>query len=340
MNEIANHGNRIGYIDAIKGICILIVIYTHILGDLFDELKILFCFHMPIFFTLSGLFFKTYDSFKEFLRRKLITLLVPFVFFYALSYSVYFIRKLLFGSVQNFQIWDFIVGTQMFNIPLWFLLSLFLMNLILFPIMKYVDSKILRIVIIAILGIIGYSSTGGLNYFFIMSTLTCLPFFYLGIILKSIGYINQRHSKTIKISEIAIGIIVFAFGLFLAYRVPTPPRLLYFNNTIVSGEAWEIYLCSFSLVIGLLLILKFILKGEFLTYVGQNSIVLLVFHMLIAPFIYPIVGKMFTGNTMYIISFIIIVVFSLLMVPLTNRFTPIIIGKKDLFKNGKSSRLN
>lgn len=331
---------RIEFIDIAKGVCILIVIYTHILGDLFDDLKILFCFHMPIFFTLSGLFFKTYNSFTEFIRRKTNTLLVPFVFFYALSYIVYFIKKLIFGSIQSFQIWDFVGGTQMFNIPLWFLLSLFLMNLILFPVIRFVNSKYLRIVIVALFGIIGYSSNGGQNLFFLMSTMTCLPFFYFGIILKSIGYIDLDRSKSTKVTEMVTGIIALALGFFIAYRVPTPPRLLYFNNTVISGAAWEIYLCSFSLVAGLLILFKYLLKGKFLSYIGQNSIVLLVIHMLIAPFVYPIVGKIFTGNLMYIISFIIIVIFSIAIIPLANRYTPIIIGKKDLLKNSKSLKLS
>lgn len=333
------NSNRIKYIDCIKGICILIVIYTHILGDFFDELKILFCFHMPIFFALSGLFFKTYNnSFKEFLRKKINTLLVPFVFFYALSYIIYFIKKSLFGSVQSFQILDFVFGQQMFNIPLWFLLSLFIMNIILYPIMRFVASKYLRLLLVICLGIIGYLSNGGKNYFFLMSTFTCLPFFYFGIILKSVGFLIMRDVRKNRFIEMALGCLALTIGIVLAYISPTPPRLLYFNNTIVSGSACEIYLCSLSLVLGLLVIFKYILKGSFLSYIGENSIVLLVLHMLVAPFVYPVVGKFVQGDYMYVVSFIIIVAFSIAMVPLFNRYTPVIIGKKELFPSSKTKK--
>lgn len=335
MQDLKN--NRIEYIDCIKGICILIVIYTHILGDLFDELKILFCFHMPIFFTLSGLFFKTYNnSFWGFLKKKTNTLLVPFFFFYALSYIIYFIKKLLFGSSQSFNILDFVFGQQMFNVPLWFLLSLFIMNIILYPIMSYVASKYLRLMLVISIGAIGYLCNGGQNYFFLMSSLTCLPFFYFGIILKSAGYLIKKNERSGRFIEIAIGCLSLAIGFFIAYIFPTPPRLLYFNNTIVSGKPFEIYLCSFSLVIGLLVIFKYILKGRVLSYIGENSIVLLVLHMLVAPFVYPVVGKILQGDLMYVVSFFIIVIFSIAMVPFLNRYAPLIIGKKELFPAPKS----
>lgn len=125
---------RIDFIDKIKGVCIILVIYSHILGDLFEGLRFIFCFHMPIFFCLSGLFFKPYTCYKEFLRKKVNALLVPFVFFYIISYSLFFFKKMMFGSIQNFSVLDFFSGEQMFNISLWFLLSLFIMSNIMYVI--------------------------------------------------------------------------------------------------------------------------------------------------------------------------------------------------------------
>lgn len=321
---------RIDFIDKIKGVCIILVIYSHILGDLFEDLRFIFCFHMPIFFCLSGLFFKPYICYKEFLRKKINTLLVPFVFFYIVSYSLFFLRKAAFGSIQNFSIWDFYHGEQMFNIPLWFLLSLFIMSNIMYGI-HYFKSSILKLIIVVILGTIGYVSAlyNFGNILFFMASLTSLPFYYLGCILKKNGYLERRN-----LWEFGIGICFLFIGIVFAFISSSPPRLLYFNNTIIVGNAFEIYITSTSLVIGLMIVLKYLLKsGKFISWIENNSIVLLVLHMLFTSFIYPIVGVVFQGNSIYYCSFFIDIALCIVAIPIATRFIPVFIGKKELLKN-------
>ncbi|WP_293731708.1 acyltransferase family protein [uncultured Parabacteroides sp.] len=324
---------RIDFIDKIKGVCIILVIYSHILGDLFEGLRFIFCFHMPIFFCLSGLFFKPYTCYKEFLRKKVNALLVPFVFFYIISYSLFFFKKMMFGSIQNFSVLDFFSGEQMFNISLWFLLSLFIMSNIMYVIYCF-KLSIVRFLLVIILGLIGY--IGALydfgNVLFFMSSLTSLPFYYLGCILRENGYLERRN-----IWELGLGFSLLFIGIFIAFILPTPPRLLYFNNTIMAGNLLEIYTTSSSLVIGLMIILKYILKegGLFISWIGNNSIVLLVLHMLFAPFIYPIVGILFQGDSMYICAFFIDIILCIVAIPIVTRFIPVFIGKKELLKNNK-----
>ena len=42
-------------------------------------------FRMPLYFILSGLFFKEYEVFWGFLKRKTNKLLIPFIFWYGIS---------------------------------------------------------------------------------------------------------------------------------------------------------------------------------------------------------------------------------------------------------------
>ena len=321
---------RIDFIDKIKGVCIILVIYSHILGNLFEGLRFIFCFHIPMFFCLSGLFFKPYTCYKEFLRKKVNTLLIPFAFFYILSYSLFFLKKAMFGSSQNFSIWDFLYGEQMFNISLWFLLSLFIISNIMYVIYHF-KSSIVKLLVVIILGVVGY--IGALydfgNILFFMASLTSLPFYYLGCLLKEYGYLERR-----KTWEFGVGICLLFVGLVIAFVSLTPPRLLYFNNTIMVGNVFEIYITSTSLVIGLMIVLKYLLKrGKFISWIGNNSIVLLVLHMLFSPFIYPIVGVLFQGNSMYFCSFIIDIALCIVAIPITTRFIPVLIGKKEFLKN-------
>lgn len=80
---------RIEFIDLAKGICILLVVFSHAgedYGNRFDPA--LTSFRMPLYFVLSGLFFKEYSGFAEFLVRKTNKLLIPFLFFYMLIVCV------------------------------------------------------------------------------------------------------------------------------------------------------------------------------------------------------------------------------------------------------------
>ena len=76
---------RIGYIDLAKGICILLVVLDHVanegyfwsgnypLNEVFDQMR------MPLYFILSGLFFKDYPvafgSFSYVRRTKFLSLI-------------------------------------------------------------------------------------------------------------------------------------------------------------------------------------------------------------------------------------------------------------------------
>ena len=77
---------RIEYIDFMKGLCILLIVGRHVLPELYGDFdSMLTSFRVPMYYFLSGLFFKTYSGFPDFARRKVNNILVPFVFFYLLA---------------------------------------------------------------------------------------------------------------------------------------------------------------------------------------------------------------------------------------------------------------
>ena len=96
-------GRRIDFIDLTKGLCIMLVVMMHV-GGAFDGLAdgpVLSSFTMPLYFFVSGLFFKSYEGFAGFLLRKVDKLLVPFLVFYLGSFLLmYGISKLLPGAFR------------------------------------------------------------------------------------------------------------------------------------------------------------------------------------------------------------------------------------------------
>ena len=125
---------RIDSIDLFKGIAILGIVWKHTFHPQWCDL-----IHISaLFFILSGIFFKD-EPFIPFLKKKIRTILIPFLFFYILSYlarmAFYFGH---FRTLHGFA-WDSLLeifsisNTPDYltvNIPLWFLVGLFVMQII------------------------------------------------------------------------------------------------------------------------------------------------------------------------------------------------------------------
>lgn len=126
---------RIEWIDTAKGICILLVVYSHVyMGDHPAFLHFQDYFRMPLYFLLSGLFFKTYNNFHNFFIKKTNKLLIPFVFAYIfLSTPMLFFLQYRAGLPVTFpgdfweaERWRFLCKG---NGTLWFLCCLFILNI-------------------------------------------------------------------------------------------------------------------------------------------------------------------------------------------------------------------
>ena len=81
-----NHA-RIAHIDIARGIAIFLVVAGHLLHGVARD--VIFLFHMPFFFVLSGFLHRLQADEKAFLRRKASSLLIP-----------YFVYLMLFGALE------------------------------------------------------------------------------------------------------------------------------------------------------------------------------------------------------------------------------------------------
>ena len=240
--------NRIEYIDTAKGLCILLVIYHHaqnyvnFLSPIDDVLQ---SFRMPLYFTLSGIFFKTYGNIKEFLTKKTNKLLIPFLFYYIFS-SILF--PLIFNSIgitsEKIQIASIksLLNEDFFNLPIWFLWCLFITNLIFYLINKIClnNIKLLGVITFSV-GLLGFLL--GLYQIdiplYIDSALVALPFFYFGHILKKSNFLyKQNHSfKSFTTIVILLTILlIFAQSInFESNYYSTSYVLLYICGIVGTG---------------------------------------------------------------------------------------------------------
>ena len=79
---------RIEWIDIAKGIGIILVIMGHTIND--EISRYIYGFHMPLFFFLSGLCCKPQKySFSQFVRSKTASLIIPYLFFFFVTYLIW-----------------------------------------------------------------------------------------------------------------------------------------------------------------------------------------------------------------------------------------------------------
>lgn len=140
---------RYKYIDYTKGFGILMIMLAHVI-QYFPPLKLynLFIgsFHVPIFFVVAGcLAYCRRDrlsSFKEFIRKRTASLLIPWLFFSLinsfLKLAVLGITDSLTSEVIHQEIVDFlIIG----NGTVWFLTTLFCVELVFWILKRYKITK-------------------------------------------------------------------------------------------------------------------------------------------------------------------------------------------------------
>lgn len=66
IEKVNGGGERIEFIDLAKGVCIILVVMFHVGIDI-PHLDII---RMPLYFIISGLFYKPYDSITSFCIKK------------------------------------------------------------------------------------------------------------------------------------------------------------------------------------------------------------------------------------------------------------------------------
>lgn len=293
--KFANHfrlnmKERIEWIDTAKGICILLVVLTHAanpLGITYPLADVLITFRMPLYFILSGLFFKTYNGFGDFIVRKINKLIIPYTFFFLLL-SVF----IPFALYQwfDFTIWGY-TGNGIHNLAyifsenltpnpaIWFLVSLFEVNILFYLIyliaQKSTRKKLCIIILTLIIGFTGLIiSIDGIKWpYYLDTSFSALPFFVFGWYIRNeSNYLYEKKSKLyiLIIAAIAFALIVhyFSFG----------PCYFRLNSYGKLGGLLQLYPYG---IIGSLIIFEFARymgKVPFLSFVGRYSIIVLCIH--------------------------------------------------------------
>lgn len=326
---------RIEFIDLAKGACILLVVMGHLVPAFNENLTFVFCFRMPLYFCLSGLFYKDYGGLQNLTIKKANKIFIPFITWYFISYAIYYLGRIVTHSQidAQYHILDIFTTNDIFNLPIWFLLCLFWSS-ILFTLIKRMAKNEMQtgigILIVAGLGWI-MSANDIFNFLYIGSALSCLPFFYMGYMLKRSDILFPNADARI---SIVIMLVCLTGASLLAFLPDEPPRLLYYKNGVSYGNPFQIYTCAAMFVIGVLLLCKFIGHIPFISWLGRYSIIVLVTHLplsaITGTIINKAIGSYVTDDLKYVMNCTVVIACMLFIIPFCIKYLPYITAQKDL----------
>lgn len=192
---------RIKWVDAAKALGIILVFWGHILdGDIpiqGDIRKVIYSFHMPMYFILSGYVFKTKAlSFREYVNNRFKKILLPALIVYAFTFPIVFLPH--FADYPNSTVWTFIEkvfylkGQLAYNSPIWFFICIF--QILIFAKWLNLSNQRTRVLIMIcvsclILSYMMYNSKFEMaNIFGFNKFILGLFFFVVGILLRKLQY--------------------------------------------------------------------------------------------------------------------------------------------------------
>lgn len=322
MNNTSSHtSGRIEYVDWIKGFAILWIIWWHTCHPSFVDPY----YHVPIFFFVSGIFFKQYPI-KGYLRRKTKTIIIPFLFFYFVSYIFRIALHLWdYRTIDEFpwiNIFDIFKcmpnGDYLWvNSPIWFLPCLFNVCILYFLLAKL--PKWIRYIYIILVILFTNTITQISTPFFLNDALRWTAYYALGdMIGKELLTIIENKKNAFVI--MAISIVIYA----IAYMAPNIENHIT-NSIRINFQTISFIFFAFSLFS---LFTKNIITKP-LKYYGVNSLIVLGFHapilIVYQRIIYSIYGciNYWGGLAVFIATSITM----LAVIPITTNLFPTFVGK-------------
>lgn len=305
-------------VDITKGLCIIWVVMMHLQ---INPSCIEGAVRMPIFFMISGMFFKPTDNIN-FLKKRWRSLFFPLLCFWLISWVFKLATEDFPGILKNGQVdWGHIFGFLgeysyiRINL-LWFLMSLFVTSMAFCLLWNVIKSKnrpyILVIISVALflIGSVLCSKKINCEYFPVWETMIFQLYYVIGALLSR--YWKNLQNPVLWILATAVYAYMFYKIPYVPFLVKTIPyTILIFGSMMTIGNVIASYRASW-----------------ILRYIGASSAVVYLTHMLLmtTDFSKSVIEQHGVDGRWMV--FCGIMVIELPLIWLFNRYWPEAIGKR------------
>ena len=331
---------RIAYIDFMKCLCIMLIVMYHINHDFFNYLapnlnNALQAFRLPMYYFISGIFFKLYEGFADFTRRKVNNILVPFVFFIILNFvmrCVEALLRLMIGADPIdidpvILVEPFYLRYWQWTTPLWFLLSLLWVNLLFYAIHRWIKPLWALLLVTVALSAAGYALAANKIQLPLMmdTSLVALPYFVLGWCINRTGALQPTRWDRWGILALALAAVpIYLFSDFLNLHFQILPSY------------WKLYLLPFLAILTLFWACKPLPRVPLMCHYGQYSLIILGTHPLFfLPLRFLFIHYGFEpGVSLTLIVFVLTMLLELPTIWILKTYFPRFVAQQPFFKPG------
>ncbi len=344
---MADHQDRIYWIDSYKGLTMLFImighlqmmlpIYASFWREAFASMSV------PAFFFISGYLFtnKQTDLFG-FIGHRVRQLLIPYLIFYT---SIFLFWQFLYNVTNRdlLSVADQFVtmmtgvadGDMLTATPLWFITALFVVEIYFFLMVNYIKKESRLIFTLALFGLLGFMTSQYLSFRVPWNAEVALT----AVVYYGAGHLIHKHDLTDlfvtrnRYTSLILIITLTLISLFLSLDNYTLLAKNILNNSLL------MYISAFSGIFALIMITKIpaVEKSDFLHYIARNSYLILAFHLTFMIVLKIVVLDMMqvtmpteaVGKSIWgIIYFSIMILLMVPFIELFNRFFPFILSAR------------
>lgn len=262
-----------------KGLGILLVVIGHVSENTSIN-KWIYSFHMPEFFFISGCVCYISREKSDFLKKKIRSLLVPYLIFSITTFSYWATLERSIRGQEHIAIIGQLIGifiaqggnqNYTYNIVMWFLPCLFICEITFYAIRKQTRKKIPICFTLLILSMLGFTIGQYINFRLPWSMDTML----VAIVFYGIGYLSYEKIKRYKLNFTLKNLFFLSALLLLhIYFVLQFYAGCDMNNNFYSRY---FFLCSFG-GIGLMYMYAKIIDLKLIKFLGINSLIIMGMH--------------------------------------------------------------
>ena len=334
---------RVEWLDQLRGTAMFFVVLGHIAAIAKDQHLLIYAFHMPLFFMISGATFKPgkYSSYTDCVIDKAKKLLVPYVWLYLINIIFWWVNHKILGTSTT-SISDLLFGMLVSNQELapmtsgalWFLPVLFFVS-ILFDGIVILSQRSSKGIPIEASMILLFTASIYLAMFYGKDTplhWATVPmatiFYYLGWVFmqnrtKILNLIAGKDPNNQTARYTCFAIAILAIGVMAAFA---NGKISMHRNDYNDFALMLLAALSISLALTMLMIK--LPKIKLLDFAGRNSIIFFGFHIALIRFL-EAWGITSHSTEQHVLATAILVFIAMVPVSLfVNRFCPFIVGKK------------
>lgn len=305
---------RLDYLDVAKGIGILLVILGHCqLGR--NVHAVIYSFHMPLFFFVSGLCFSNKYTFSSLAVKRFKQMILPTIYFSVIS------TLMVDGLGLHVEWWNW---NNHFPFSLWFLPVLYFTELLAWVICNKILNKYCLVLSLLILILIPHLlARFSIELPYSIAAIPIATFFYV------MGYKLKKYVFEINMHLWSLSVLM---SLFTVLAV----RYGHVSIELASGHISPVVVAELTAFCGLFSCLGFSKSltiggarlSQILIWFGQNSLCLMLVHQLIMALLDNYVEPYINNDHIYmIIQFLCTILISLLVANLIKKRIPMLIGK-------------